>query len=73
MCIRFGPGMGKTRLLLAAFALVLVFYSGCRGAAPVKVISGKEVSKKINLEELPENILKLQTDRSECKITYIAK
>ena len=30
-------------------------------------------TKKISLEELPENILKLQTDRSECKITYIAK
>jgi (R,R)-butanediol dehydrogenase/meso-butanediol dehydrogenase/diacetyl reductase len=30
-------------------------------------------TKKINLEELPANITKLQTDRSECKITYIAK
>jgi (R,R)-butanediol dehydrogenase/meso-butanediol dehydrogenase/diacetyl reductase len=30
-------------------------------------------TKKISLEELPENVLKLQTDRSECKITYIAK
>lgn len=30
-------------------------------------------TKKISLEELPENIIKLQTDRSECKITYIAK
>ncbi len=29
-------------------------------------------TKKITLEELPENILKLQTDRSEVKITYIA-
>lgn len=29
-------------------------------------------TKKINLHELPENILKLQTDRSECKITYVA-
>jgi threonine dehydrogenase-like Zn-dependent dehydrogenase len=29
-------------------------------------------TKKISLHELPENILKLQTDRSECKITYIA-
>ena len=30
-------------------------------------------TKKISLEELPENILNLQTDRSECKITYIAE
>jgi scyllo-inosose 3-dehydrogenase len=30
-------------------------------------------TKKISLEELPANVLKLQTDRSECKITYIAK
>jgi threonine dehydrogenase-like Zn-dependent dehydrogenase len=30
-------------------------------------------TKKISLHELPENILKLQTDRSECKITYIAE
>jgi len=30
-------------------------------------------TKKIKLEELPENILNLQTDRSECKITYIAE
>ena len=29
-------------------------------------------TKKISLEELPENIIKLQTDRSECKITYVA-
>ena len=29
-------------------------------------------TKKIGLHELPENILNLQTDRSECKITYIA-
>ena len=29
-------------------------------------------TKKISLHELPENILKLQTDRSECKITYVA-
>ena len=29
-------------------------------------------TKKIKLEELPENIIKLQTDRSECKITYVA-
>jgi threonine dehydrogenase-like Zn-dependent dehydrogenase len=30
-------------------------------------------TKKISLEQLPENIIKLQTDRSECKITYIAR
>jgi (R,R)-butanediol dehydrogenase/meso-butanediol dehydrogenase/diacetyl reductase len=29
-------------------------------------------TKKICLEELPENIIKLQTDRKECKITYVA-
>jgi threonine dehydrogenase-like Zn-dependent dehydrogenase len=29
-------------------------------------------TKRISLHDLPENILKLQTDRSECKITYIA-
>jgi len=29
-------------------------------------------TKKISLEELPENIIQLQTDRSECKITYLA-
>ncbi len=28
-------------------------------------------TKKICLEEVPENIIKLQTDRSECKITYL--
>jgi hypothetical protein len=30
-------------------------------------------TKKISLEEVPANILNLQTDRSECKITYIAR
>jgi threonine dehydrogenase-like Zn-dependent dehydrogenase len=30
-------------------------------------------TRKISLAELPENILKLQTDRKECKITYIAR
>lgn len=30
-------------------------------------------TKKISLHELPENILKLQTDRKECKITYLAE
>lgn len=29
-------------------------------------------TKKIILEEVPENVIKLQTDRSECKITYVA-
>jgi len=29
-------------------------------------------TKKIGLEELPANILRLQTDRSECKVTYVA-
>ncbi len=32
----------------------------------------KMSTKKISLEELPENIIKLQTDRKECKITYVA-
>jgi hypothetical protein len=30
-------------------------------------------TKKISLEELPENIIMLQTNRSECKITYVAR
>lgn len=30
-------------------------------------------TKKISLEELPDNIIGLQTNRSECKITYIAR
>ncbi len=29
-------------------------------------------TKKICLEDVPANILRLQTDRSECKITYVA-
>ena len=29
-------------------------------------------TKKITLHEVPENIIRLQTDRSECKITYLA-
>ncbi len=29
-------------------------------------------TKKVTLEEVPENIVRLQTDRSECKITYVA-
>jgi (R,R)-butanediol dehydrogenase/meso-butanediol dehydrogenase/diacetyl reductase len=30
------------------------------------------ITKKISLEELPENIVRLQTDRKNCKITYVA-
>ncbi len=30
-------------------------------------------TKKVSLTELPENILHLQTDRTECKITYVAE
>jgi len=30
------------------------------------------ITKKISLEQVPENILRLQTDRSEAKITYVA-
>jgi pilus assembly protein CpaC len=44
---RFCPRIGKTKLFLAAFTLVLVFYAGCRGAG-VEVISVK--GRKINLE-----------------------
>jgi hypothetical protein len=29
-------------------------------------------TKKVTLHELAENIIKLQTDRTECKITYLA-
>ncbi|MGQ9779746.1 MAG: scyllo-inosose 3-dehydrogenase [Bacillota bacterium] len=29
------------------------------------------ITKKISLEEVPENIIRLQTDRSECKITCV--
>ncbi|MGA2028147.1 MAG: pilus assembly protein N-terminal domain-containing protein, partial [Syntrophobacteraceae bacterium] len=47
MCSRFGPRIGKIKLFLTAFALVLVFYAGCRGAG-VEVISGK--GRKVNLE-----------------------
>jgi pilus assembly protein CpaC len=47
MCSRFGPRVGKTKLFLAAFALVLFFYAGCPGAG-VEVISGK--GRKINLD-----------------------
>jgi threonine dehydrogenase-like Zn-dependent dehydrogenase len=31
------------------------------------------ITKKISLEQVPENILGLQTDRSNCKITYVAR
>jgi hypothetical protein len=31
------------------------------------------ITKKVSLEELPENIVMLQTDRKECKITYVAR
>jgi threonine dehydrogenase-like Zn-dependent dehydrogenase len=30
-------------------------------------------TRKISQEELPENIIRLQTDRKECKITFLAK
>jgi scyllo-inosose 3-dehydrogenase len=30
-------------------------------------------TKKVSLGELPENIIRLQNDRSECKITYLAE
>ena len=29
-------------------------------------------TKKISLDEIPENILAMQTDRTNCKITYLA-
>jgi hypothetical protein len=29
------------------------------------------ITKKITLEEVPENIVLLQTDRQECKITAV--
>ena len=39
--------------------------------------SGMDVTpmstKKVSLEQLPENIIRLQTDRKECKITYLAE
>jgi threonine dehydrogenase-like Zn-dependent dehydrogenase len=31
------------------------------------------VTKKISLDQVPENIIGLQTDRTECKITYVAR
>jgi threonine dehydrogenase-like Zn-dependent dehydrogenase len=32
----------------------------------------KMITKKVNLEEVPENVIELQTNREECKITYQA-
>jgi hypothetical protein len=29
-------------------------------------------TKKVSLEQIPANIVKLQTDRSDCKVTYVA-
>jgi hypothetical protein len=29
------------------------------------------ITKKINLEKVPDNIILLQTDRKECKITAV--
>jgi threonine dehydrogenase-like Zn-dependent dehydrogenase len=31
------------------------------------------ITKKIGLNQVPENIVKLQTDRSNCKVTYVAR
>lgn len=31
------------------------------------------ITKKISLEQVPDNIIQLQTDRTECKITYLAR
>ncbi len=58
MCSRFGPRIGKIRLFLAAFALVLVFYAGCRGAG-VEVFSGK--GSKVNLEMGKSIIIRSET------------
>jgi len=30
------------------------------------------ITKKISLEEVPENIIMLRTDRKECKITCVS-
>ena len=30
-------------------------------------------TKKVGLHEIAENIIRLQTDRKECKVTYIAE
>jgi (R,R)-butanediol dehydrogenase/meso-butanediol dehydrogenase/diacetyl reductase len=31
------------------------------------------ITKKVALNDVPENILRLQTDRSNCKVTYVAQ
>jgi len=61
MCSRFGSRVGKTKLFLAAFALVMVFYAGCWGAG-VEVISGK--GRKINLEAGKSVIIRSDADIS---------
>jgi len=47
---------------------------------PVKITADREteigfelepITKKITLAEVPENIIRLQTDRKECKITAV--
>jgi hypothetical protein len=30
------------------------------------------ITKKIRLEEVPEHIIQLRTNRTDCKITYVA-
>jgi hypothetical protein len=32
----------------------------------------KMITKQIAFDEVPENIIELQTNREECKITYVA-
>jgi pilus assembly protein CpaC len=59
MCSRLGTRLGKTKLFLAAFALVLVSYAGCWGAG-VEVISGK--GRKINLEAGKSVIIRSEVD-----------
>ncbi len=31
------------------------------------------ITKKITLDQVPDNVVRLQTDRSNCKVTYVAK
>jgi scyllo-inosose 3-dehydrogenase len=31
------------------------------------------ITKKITLDQVPENVVRLQTDRSNCKVTYVAR
>jgi scyllo-inosose 3-dehydrogenase len=31
------------------------------------------ITKKITLDQVPENVMRLQTDRSNCKVTYVAR